>query len=52
VSLVHLGNICARVGRSLTFDPDKESIVGDEEAAALLRRRYRKDGHWAIPRGV
>jgi predicted dehydrogenase len=52
VTLVHLGNICARVGRSLTFDPEKETTVGDDEAAALLHRRYRKDGHWAIPKGV
>ncbi len=45
----HLGNIAIRVGRTLNFDPAQETIVGDDEAAALLARRYRADGHWAIP---
>ena len=52
VALVHLGNIALRLGRSLAFDPEKEQIVGDEEAARLLSRTYRKEGHWAIPKGV
>ena len=26
-----------------------ETIVGDEEAAALVARRYR-EGHWAVPK--
>jgi len=52
VTLVHLGNIVARLGRSIRLDPKAETIVGDPEAAALLRRRYRKDGHWAIPKGM
>ncbi len=30
-----LGNLAYRLGRSLTFDPDSEQIVGDEEAARL-----------------
>jgi predicted dehydrogenase len=51
-SLVHLGNLAMRVGRSLRFDPRTEQIVGDKEANALLSRKYRKGGHWAIPRGV
>ena len=50
-TLCHLGNICTRVRRTLTFDPQTEQIVGDEEANALVRRAYRK-GHWAIPKGV
>jgi predicted dehydrogenase len=50
-TLCHLGNIAARLGRSLRFDPATEQIVGDEEAAGLARRTYR-DGHWAVPRGV
>lgn len=49
-SLTHLGNIAARVGRALTFDPTKEQIVGDEEANGLLRRTYRD--HWATPANV
>jgi len=52
VTLVHLGNIACRLGRSLKFDPKTEQIVGDEEASRLLARRYRKGGHWAIPKGV
>jgi len=52
VALVHLANISLRVGRSLSFDPEREEIVQDEEAAQLLRRTYRQGGHWAIPHGV
>jgi predicted dehydrogenase len=50
-ALCHLGNISTRVGRTLHIDPASEQIVGDDEAARLLRRSYR-DGHWATPRGV
>jgi predicted dehydrogenase len=48
-ALVHLANIGARVGRVLQFDPRTETIVGDDEAAVMLGRRYRR-GHWAAPR--
>ncbi len=51
-SLVHLGNLAMRTGRSLQFDPRTEQIIGDKQANALLSRKYRKGGHWAIPRGV
>jgi len=50
-TVVHLGNIAARLGRSLQFDLQKEEIVGDEEANRLTRRQYR-EGHWAVPEGV
>jgi predicted dehydrogenase len=50
-SLCHLGNLAARVGRTLRFDPKTEQIAGDPEANALLRREYRA-GHWATPRGA
>jgi len=50
-TVVHLGNIVARTGRNVTFDPKAERIVGDEEANGLCARKYRK-GHWAIPKGV
>ncbi len=50
-TLVHLGNIATRVGRTLHFDPATEKIVGDDEAAKLVRRSYRED-HWAVPKGV
>jgi predicted dehydrogenase len=38
----HLGNISLRVGRKIRWDPDKEEIIGDSEAAARLERPYRK----------
>jgi predicted dehydrogenase len=47
-ALVHLANIAARVGRVIHFDPRSETVVGDDEANALVGRRYR-EGHWAIP---
>jgi predicted dehydrogenase len=40
--LAHLGNVSYRVGRSLAYDGRAETILGDKEAAALLRRDYRK----------
>lgn len=49
-SLCHLGNIATRLGRSLNFDPQKEQIIGDDEANALVRRPYRD--HWAAPKGA
>jgi predicted dehydrogenase len=51
-SLCHLGNIATRLGRSLRFDHQSETILGDEEAAGMLARRYRDGGHWAIPAEV
>jgi predicted dehydrogenase len=48
----HLANIATRVQRTLRFDAATEKIVGDEEANSLLRRPYRKEGHWGIPPGV
>jgi predicted dehydrogenase len=50
-SLCHLGNIVARVGRAIRFDAVKEQVVGDDQANALVRRKYRED-HWAVPEGV
>jgi predicted dehydrogenase len=38
----HLANISLRTGRKLQWDADKETIVGDKEAAAMLTRPYRK----------
>jgi predicted dehydrogenase len=49
--LSHLGNIALRTGRSYRFDPKAEKIVGDEEANALVTRKYR-DGHWAVPKNA
>lgn len=50
-SLCHLANIACRVGRTLNFDPEREQILNDSHANAMLHRSYR-DGHWAVPRGV
>lgn len=52
VGLIHLANVSLRLGRSLDFDPQGETIVGDDEASALLSRTYRNGGHWAKPQGV
>jgi predicted dehydrogenase len=49
-ALCHLGNIATRLGRSLTFDPAKEQIVGDDQANALVRREYRE--HWGTPKNA
>jgi predicted dehydrogenase len=48
----HLGNIATRLGRMIRFDPGTEEIVADDEAAALLVRKYRDGGHWGVPTGV
>jgi hypothetical protein len=49
-ALCHLGNIATRLGRSLTFDPQAERFINDNEANALVTRTYRD--HWGQPRGV
>jgi predicted dehydrogenase len=48
--LAHLGNIVARTGRNLKFDPATESITGDAEASKLIGREYRR--HWSTPKGA
>lgn len=40
--LAHLGNISYRLGRTLEFDPSKESFVNDPEAERYLRPQYRE----------
>ena len=42
-----LGMLSARLGRSLTWDQEKDQVVGDEEANRLLSRAYR--GSWEYP---
>jgi predicted dehydrogenase len=46
-TVCHLGNIAVRLGRKVAWDPAKEQIVGNTEAAAMLARRYRAP--WALP---
>jgi predicted dehydrogenase len=42
-----LANLSMQLGRSLTWDPERHQVVGDEEANKLLRRPYRKP--WVHP---
>ncbi len=42
-----LANHALTLGRSLTWDAQKQRVVGDEEANRLLRRAYRKP--WVHP---
>jgi predicted dehydrogenase len=52
-TLLHLGNVAYRLGRTLNFDPATEQVIGDEEAARLLRdgdRRYREP--YVVPEEV
>jgi predicted dehydrogenase len=44
-----LANLSMDLGRTLTFDPEKHVVVGDEEATKLLRRPYRAP--WVHPAG-
>ena len=41
VTTCHLGNISMHLGRKLTWDPDNELFVGDEEANSRLSRPQR-----------
>lgn len=38
----HLANISLRLGRKVRWDAEREEIVGDAEASAMLVRPYRK----------
>jgi hypothetical protein len=38
----HLANISLRTGRKIRWDPEREEILGDREASAMLERPYRK----------
>lgn len=44
---MYLGSISFRLGRPLTWDPERERIVGDEAANRLLSRPYRAP--WWLP---
>ncbi|AMV37448.1 Gfo/Idh/MocA family protein [Planctomyces sp. SH-PL62] len=46
-TVCHLGNIAIRAGRKIAWDPKAETIVGDDEAAAMLSRPYRAP--WRLP---
>jgi hypothetical protein len=38
----HLGNIAYRTGHKIRWDADKEQIIDDPQASALLSRKPRK----------
>lgn len=40
-TVCHLGNIAIRLGRKINWDPAKEVITGDDEAATWVWRPYR-----------
>jgi len=42
-----LANLSMKLGRSLTWDADKQQVKGDDEANKLLRRPYRQP--WVHP---
>jgi predicted dehydrogenase len=46
-TVCHLGNIALRAGRKVAWDPEKEVIVGDAEAARMVSRPYRSP--WSLP---
>jgi len=49
-TLVHLANISYRLGRTLRFDAASYSCLGDEEANAMFRRKYREP--FVVPENV
>ena len=38
----HLANISLRIGRKVRWDADREQVIDDAEASAMLERPYRK----------
>jgi predicted dehydrogenase len=44
-TVCHLANIAMKVSRKIRWDTEREDIVGDPEAAAMLTRPYRKPWH-------
>jgi len=44
-TICHLSNIAMLLKRKIRWDPDQEQILGDDEAAAMLRRPYRSPWH-------
>lgn len=49
-ALIHLANISYRLGRTIHFDPDTQTIKNDKEASAMLTRQYREP--YSIPNQV
>jgi predicted dehydrogenase len=49
-TLVHLANASYRLGRTIHLDPQTEMVVGDAEAAAMLKGTYRAP--FVVPESV
>jgi len=49
-SLIHLANISYRLGRSLDFDPELKRFKSDDQANAMLSKKYRAP--YVIPEEV
>jgi hypothetical protein len=45
-TIIHLTDIAVRTGRTITWDPVKEQVLGDEEASRLVHRSLREP--WRI----
>ena len=45
-----LANIAMKLGRTLNWDANTHTVIGDEEATRLLRREYRAP--WVHPEPV
>jgi predicted dehydrogenase len=41
-TICHLADIAARTGRTIQWNPEKEEIIGDPEAAKMLTRPHRE----------
>lgn len=44
-TIMHLANIAIRTGRRIQFDPEREVVVGDEEANRLVEQPMRAPWH-------
>ena len=44
----HLANISIRLGRPIKWNPENETMVGDQEAAAMLKREPRKGYEFTV----
>jgi predicted dehydrogenase len=44
-----LANVAMNLGRTLAWDPERQQVIGDDEANKLLKRPYR--GPWVHPEG-
>jgi predicted dehydrogenase len=47
-TVCHLGNISIRTGKKLKWDPAKEKMVGDADAAKWVSKAYRSP--WKLPK--